>query len=251
MKISHVEKSGNRYLVHQESETADKEPIVCQEIRGSVIVPDVLKGQPGYYLLLGRKCEESRDGLPLLVFIKEESEHSREALIGKLVNDESWFRYHEIYTEEPIRSTPGEPRDSFFIDLRKAFRKKIPWVKLFPAFYRNDIIHGVNLFSQWHNEGVLEVSRNTILYRQIGSIEPSVSPDESLYAFHALCNILSGFKLRNIPIEQIEKEREEAIRKDSLKDLTGIDRVAAEEIDRIRKKIEDEEYENFNDVLPI
>ena len=79
MKISHVENSINGYLAHQESEIEDKEPIVCQEIRGGVIVPDVLKGRPGYYLLLGRTREES------LVFLKEEAEHSREALIEKIV----------------------------------------------------------------------------------------------------------------------------------------------------------------------
>ena len=73
MKISRVEKSVNGYLAHQESEIEDKEPIVCQEIRGAVIVPDVLKGRPGYYLLIGRKAEESKNGLPLLVFLKDQS----------------------------------------------------------------------------------------------------------------------------------------------------------------------------------
>ena len=61
MKISHVENSINGYLAHQESETENSEAIVCQEIRGAVIVPDVLKGRPGYYLLIGRKYEESKN----------------------------------------------------------------------------------------------------------------------------------------------------------------------------------------------
>jgi len=237
MKISHVEKSRDGYIVHIENKTEEKDPIVCQEIRGSIIVPDALKERPGYYLLLGQKREEGKD---LLIFLKEESEHSREALIEKIKNDEGRFRYHKIYTEEPLKSTPGEQRDSFFIDLRKTFNKNISWVKLCPALYRDDITHGVDLFSQWRNDGALEIPRDTILYRQIGSIEPGVPPDESSYAFHALRHILSGFKIREIPIDQIEKEREEAFRKDSLKDLTGVDRVAAEEIDRVRREIEED-----------
>ncbi|RZB36388.1 MAG: hypothetical protein SRB2_02213 [Desulfobacteraceae bacterium Eth-SRB2] len=238
MKISHVEKSINGYLAHQESEIEDKEPIVCQEIRGGVIVPDVLKGRPGYYLLLGRTREES------LVFLKEEAEHSREALIEKIKNDESRFLYHTIYTGEPIRSAPGDLRDSFFMDLRKAFREKIAWVKLYPAFYQNDIMHGLNLFSQWRNEGALAIPRDSLLAKQIGQIEPGVPPDE-LYAFHALSYILGGFKLQEIPVEEIATARRKTLRKDSLKGLTGADRAAWEERDHIFRRIKEEnEYVN-------
>lgn len=251
MKISHIEKSVNGYLAHQESETEDKEPIVCQEIRGGVIVPDVLKGRPGYYLLLGRTREESKNGLPLLVFLKEESEYSREALIKKLIHDESKFRYHKVYTQEPVRSTPGEPRDSFFMDLRKAFLGKIPWVKLSPAFYQNDIMHGINLFAQWHNERALEIPRDTILGKQLGQIKPDVPPDE-LYAFQALSHVLSGFKLQEmIHVDEIGKERMAILRKDSLKGLIGVDRVAWAERDHIFEQIEKEENEYFNDFLSI
>ena len=247
MKISHVENSINGYLAHQESETENSEAIVCQEIRGAVIVPDVLKGRPGYYLLIGRKYEESKNDLPVLIFLKEESECSREALIANLIDDERGFLYHIIYTGEPIRSALGDLRDSFFMDLRKAFREKIPWVKLYPAFYQNDIMHGLNLFSQWHNERALAIPRDSLLAKQIGQIEPGVPPDE-LYAFHALSYILGGFKLQEIPVEEIATARMKTLRKVLKDSLTGADRAAWEERNHIFKQIE-EENEYFNNFL--
>ncbi len=219
------------------------------DIRGAIVAPDrtVGSGVPGYYCIFGKLKNEDSEDVPRLVFIKE-VEASPKALFQKLVVDEEEYRFNTLYTE-PYRFSDVP---DFIRDLHNCLdEENIKWIRTVPTlfFYGDDPRQGVNIIGQW--AGRINIPEETTLRYQFDTINirPEKFDDPTFYAFTALRYLLAGFKLdKGSSIEEVAKRREEVLKKDTRKKLTGADRVAADELMMICGEIE-RQSEFENDIL--
>jgi hypothetical protein len=216
------------------------------DIRCAIVAPDRLNSTPGYYLLLGKLKGEGSDDMPELIFLTEVEEVSPKALFAKLTAAEEKFRFNTIYTE-PYPTGPGIVPPDFILSLCDYVKRPehIPWIRICSAsfFYGRDVKQGVHLLNQW--EGRNKIPKETVLWDQLGRIKVGNFEDPIFYAFTALRYLLAGFKLNKTFAINVGKNRMAARKIDARKGLTGIHRVAAEELDRIFKQIEkDNEWQS-------
>jgi len=209
------------------------------DIRGAIVAPDrtVGSGTPGYYLIFGKL--KNKD----LVFLKEVEETSAAALFKELVADEEQYRPHTIYTD-PFQGTdvPDFIRDLF--DLEK---KKFRWIRTITSsyFYGDDPRQGVNIIGQWAGKFTIPQETTLRYHFDTVNLNPEKYDDPNFYAFTALRYLFAGFKLDENYSEQVAKSRARALKKESRKKLTGVNRAASDELNEIREALEQEQEEDW------
>jgi hypothetical protein len=240
MGTVNVEKSGGAFTINKIDETGLRERTPCLEIRGAVVLPDALNRLPGYFLLLGIKAVRGKYSL---IFLTESEEVDPKALISTLVRLETKYRFHAIYTGGLSNITPDVLPDRFFIDLHTSFKENIPWVRLYTDPYADNISVGINLIARLELEKGFEPPlEDNVLRQQLNNQQIGELPGSEFYGVHALRHILGGFSIhKRLDIKAIESHREAALRKKTLKSLTGCTRAAWAEIDHIRETIEQQE----------
>jgi len=206
------------------------------DIRVAIVAPDrtIGSGIPGYYFIFGKLNNKK------LVFIKEVEETSAAALFRRLVADEEKYRIHTIYTY-PFQA--GDVLD-FIRDLHDYLREKnISWIRIVSTlyFYGDDPGQGVNIIGQWADR--FTIPKETTLRYQFDHINnnPEKFDDPIFYAFTALRYLLAGFKLDKNYSEQVEKNRAKALKEESRKKLTGVNRAAADELDYFFRRLDYED----------
>lgn len=174
------------------------------------------------------------------MFLTEAEEADPKALITELIHAEKKYRFHAIWTGESL-SAPGILRGNFFMNLRMDFKKSIPWVRLYPAPYADDVSQGINLFARLNFDKAFEPPPAGSILRSHLKIEQGILPDDAFYAFHALRYILGGLSIqKRLDVEGIEAQREAALRKKD-KNLTGVSLMAWTELEKLKEK-KDEEW---------
>ena len=179
-----------------------------------------------------------------MIFIKEVEETSAAALFKELQADEEQYRFSIIYTEPfQVSDVPDFIRDLFHY-----LRENIEWIRAIPTgyFYGDDPGQGVNILGQW--EGGVTIPQETTLRYQFDTINinPEKFDDPIFYAFTALRYLLAGFKLdKSSFIKEVEKNRAKALKKESRKKLTGVDRAAAEDLAYFRRRLEDDWEDDY------
>jgi hypothetical protein len=242
-KIMNVEKSGDEFIVNRIDETGLKERIPCREIRGAVVLPDALNRLPGYFLLLGIKGENGKS----LIFLTESEEADPKALINTLIGLEAKYRFHAIYIGGFSNLTPGVLPDRFFIDLHENFKENIPWVRLCPDPYADNISMGINFIAQLELEKGFDPSlEDSVLRRHLNNQQIGELPGCEFYGVHGLRHILGGLSIhKRLDIQAIESHREAALMKKTFKSLSGITKAAWDEVERTKEKLrEQDEYRN-------
>ena len=246
MKIVNVEKSADAFIINKIDETGLKQRIPCREIRGAVIPPDALNRLPGYFLLLGIKSDNRKS----LMFLTESEEADPKELINTLVGLETKYRFHAIYTGGFSNPTPGVLPDRFFIDLHENFKENIPWVRLCPDPYADNISMGINFIAQLELEKGFDPSlEDSVLRRHLNNQQIGELPGCEFYGVHGLRHILGGLSIhKRLDIQAIESHREAALRKKSLNSLSGISGAAWEEAERIKENLRQQD-EYWNDFI--
>jgi hypothetical protein len=199
-----------------------------EEIRAAIVPPVTYKRIPGYCLLM----VIAKDGT--IRFHSEVENHNWSELVTTTVALEQSSRYGILYT---IMNTQDHIADSMFIDLYKKVKEHMPWIKVMPAPYAADIPQGLDLFTKaWlHGKFVMPPKEST-LFKHL-RISTDALPDEESYAFHALRFILGGLSVQpKIDLATIQESRDHWVRAQDRNMLTGIDRVAWDELEALRKE---------------
>ncbi len=204
------------------------------EIRAAIIPPIPYKRIPGYCLVM--KVEDG-----LLTFIAETQDDNWIQLLSTILDLEQSFRYSVLYT---IMQPKDRIMDSFFLDLYKQVRSQMPWIKVMPAPYANDIPQGIALFTKaLMGGGFVMPPESSTLFSHL-RIEAKVLPEDDHYAFHALRFILSGLSIQpKIDVDGVAEARDEWLKAMDRNDLTGMSRAAWDELDELKQEQKQEQEE--------
>ncbi len=198
------------------------------EIRAALIPPIPYKRIPGYCLLM--KVEDG-----LLTFIAEAEDHNWIKLMSIMLDLERSFRYCILYT---VMESQDRIVDSYFRNLYKRAKEEIPWIKIMPAPYANDIPQGIALLTEaiMHGKFVMPPESSTI-FTHIGQAQAETLPDDSHYALHALRYILGGLSIQPaIDTKQVVEGRIAWINAQKRNELTGMSKAAWDELDEFKQE---------------
>ena len=198
------------------------------EIRAALIPPIPYKRIPGYCLLM--KIEDG-----VLTFIAEAERDNWVELVSIMLDMDRGFRYCILYT---FMESQDRIADSFFRDLYKQAKEEIPWIKVMPAPYANDIPQGIALFTEALVSGRFVMPpESSILFGQIGQQQANVLPEDDHYAFHALRYVLGGLSVQPVvDTEQVARGRIAWINAQKRNDLTGMSKAAWDELNEIKQE---------------
>jgi hypothetical protein len=211
-------------------------PITCEDIRGAVIEPDIHMGLPGYCLFIGRDT----NGVHWV--LHEIEEPVMDVLFTRIAQDAESLLAHRVYTDKT--------RDEFFSSMPGSLFKRLHrdlkdvGVLLAITLLEDYVTEGVHLAQRYQRERILEIPEEIILYRQMKTLDP-YTLDERCYAFNALALLLVGFDRQRSGFSvmrfrerrrEAQMERERRRRIDELANLTGISRLALEQIERTKSR---------------
>jgi len=239
----YAEQSKEGFIIHRITEEGKKEHIICLEIRGTIVYPNL--PLPGYYLIFGKKKDMDEKGKHPLVFLTEEEQKFQDILFARLKEDVKKLFCHTVYADRTKGEKLGGKVKGFYIDLHKTL-KDIN-VRLCPLMDKNPD-YGVSLIYKWRENKTLDIPKETILSRELGIItEEDLNENlNKFYAFNALRFLIVGFERDRSPnlIERFNRELEAAQKKESRDRLDSLSRAAWEEHDKIKEQRElEDEYE--------
>jgi len=170
----------------------------------------------------------------LLTFTAEAEEHNWIKLMSIMLDLERSFRYCILYT---VMESQDRIADSYFRNLYKHARENIPWIKIMPAPYANDIPQGMALFAGVRMLGEFVMPPTTsILFAHL-KIPVDTLPEDDFYAFHALRYILSGLSIQPaIDTKQVVEGRVAWINAQKRNELTGMSKAAWNELDELKQE---------------
>ena len=198
------------------------------EIRAALIPPIPYKRIPGYCLLV--KIEDG-----LLTFTAEAEDHNWIKLMSIMLDLERSFRYCILYT---IMESRDHIADSYFRNLYKHAKEHIPWIKIMPAPYANDIPQGIALLAGAMMDGRFVMPpESSTLFSHIGAQETLGLPEDDHYALHALRYILGGLSIQPvIDTKQVVEGRVAWINVQKRNELTGMSKAAWDELDELKQE---------------
>lgn len=210
------------------------------QIRAALVQPIYMKRIPSYLLVMSVSSGKLR-------FLGEYATQDPREAIEYAIEFEDVSRYHILYTRWELSEHLA---DMFFINLYRECKQRMPWVRLMPAPYGDNISHGIELFASLNYNNMFETPPDdSILYSQL-DIRANEEPDDSYYAFHALRYILGGLATqKTVNTEAIAESREEWTNVKKAVNLTGMSLSAHQQIQKVRQeqkenqeRLQDEEF---------
>jgi hypothetical protein len=220
-----VEFDSDGFLAVRNAGSGQSETLRCASIRGAIIPPTV--AEPGYYLILAEKLEQHTSGKRQLILLGEGKSDLQEDLLTQLTRDVERLKCRLIYANR---------NDLGFCLLLIRHLQLVAGCQLCEPLLVDDEAQGVQLIKQWLFDGAFEIrgSEETILRSEL----EKMTAENLSFALVPLRYLIAGFQFHRPSFNMyFETQR----RRDLRKGLAGASKAAWEELDRIRRSLEEEE----------
>jgi len=167
---------------------AGEENVLFSDIRAGLVWPTV--SAPGYYVILGQYDQPASSGRRPLRFFAEGEDALLQALFQKLTDDGKKHNAAVIYGDRSQVNMPF--LESFDLHIKENVMGRY---RLLQAPFSENLQYGVNLIRQHAKERLLEISKSSILYNQLRSLNvEDLSEEGKFYAVNALRYVVCGYE---------------------------------------------------------